>query len=311
MKNSSQPDQTLSLSPNKPGLLQNHPLSAYFLLAFAWSWIWQVIFLGVLQLPPDVTEIVLIPAAFGPALSALLLVALTEGKAGVLNFLRRFLLWRVPFRWYLLVLIGLPVLILLCFFCVPGAMGSFQAPVPAFALNFLVGYIAILLLGGPLGEEPGWRGFALPRLQKRYGPLVGSLVLGVFWGLWHLPAFFLIPGYNGAGSDFVGIMSAIVSFVIAIMALAVIYTWVSNNTRSSLLLAILFHASFNTSGSLFAGFFSPAVSESLLAQVIEELVFVGVALIIVVATQGRLSYQRFLHETEPLIPGSENTGEIQ
>jgi uncharacterized protein len=188
-------------------------------------------------------------------------------------------------------------------------MDSFQAPVPVFGLNFLVGYIAILLLGGPLGEEPGWRGFALPRLQKRYGPLVGSLVLGVFWGLWHLPAFFLIPGYNGAGSGFVGIMSAFVPFVIAIMALAVIYTWVSNNARSSLLMVILFHASFNTSGSMFATFFSPAISESLLAQVIEELVFVGVAVIIVLVTRGHLSYQRNLHETESLATGSEKTGE--
>jgi membrane protease YdiL (CAAX protease family) len=197
-----------------------------------------------------------------------------------------------------MVLIGLPVLVLLCYLAVPGAMASFQAPAPTFALRYLVGYVLILLLGGPLGEEPGWRGLALPRLQQCCGSLVGSLVLGVLWGLWHLPAFFLIPGYNGAGSGFVGIISAFIPYVIATMALAIIYTWISNNTRGSLFLAILFHASFNSAGSMFATFFPPAISESLLAQVIEEGVFVGVALLLIVATRGQLSYQHLLRETE-------------
>jgi membrane protease YdiL (CAAX protease family) len=190
-------------------------------------------------------------------------------------------------------------------------MASFQTPDSAFVYRYLLGYIAILLLGGPLGEEPGWRGFALPRMQQRYGPLVGSLILGFFWGLWHLPAFILMPGYNGAGNGFVGITSAFVPFVIGIIALAIIYTWVSNNTRNSLFLAILFHASFNSAGSMFATLFSPTVAESLLANVIEELIFVGVALLLVVVTRGRLSYQRIQQETESLTPIFENAGEIK
>lgn len=293
MKNPSLTNPTLNSSPNLLGLVQRHLLLAYFFLAFAWSWSWEVIGLRVLHLPPDVTEIVLIPAAFGPAFSAFLLIALTEGKAGVLRLLRRFWLWRVPIRWYLIVLIGLPILILFCFFAVPGALAAFEPPSLAFAFQYLAGFVLILLLGGPLGEEPGWRGFALPRLQQRYGPLVGSLLLGAAWGLWHLPAFFLIPGYNGAGSSLVGIASAFVPYVIATMATAVIYTWVSNNTRSSLLLAILLHASFNSAGVMFATFFPSSVSESLSAQLIEEFFFVGMALLLVAVTRGHLSYQGF------------------
>jgi len=281
------------------GLIRRHPLFWYFLLAFAWTWGWNILGFSVFHLSPKVTELVTIPAPFGPAISAFLLVGLTEGKTGVLRLLRRLVLWRVSFRWYLLMLVCLPLLILLCFLAVPGAMASFHAPAPTFALRYLGGYIVILLLGGPLGEEPGWRGFALPRLQQRWGPLRGSLVLGILWGLWHLSDFFLVPGYNGADGTFFGIISAFVPFVIGVSALAILYTWVFNNTCGSLLLAILLHASFDTAGSMFALFFPSSLSQSLLANVIEESFFVGVALLLIIATRGHLSYKRFLREASP------------
>ena len=100
-------------------------------------------------------------------------------------------------------------------------------------------------MGGPIAEELGWRGFALPRLQARIGALAAGLVIGVAWGLWHLP-FFLF----GEGASVVGGMP-FVWYVLLIVAWSVLMTWVYNNTRGSVLLAILFHAAINTTmGSL-------------------------------------------------------------
>jgi hypothetical protein len=98
-----------------------------------------------------------------------------------------------------------------------------------------------LRLCGPLFEEPGWRGFALPRLQRLHGPLVGGLILGSLWALWHLPGF-LVPQKlppSGTVMDFV-------RFALALIALAYIIQWVFNNTGGSVFMAILTHATWNT-----------------------------------------------------------------
>lgn len=97
-------------------------------------------------------------------------------------------------------------------------------------------------LGGGLGEELGWRGFALPRLQKIYPPLTASFTVGLFWGLWHLPDFWLSPERQ---------RDSVPLFLLTIVALSVLYTWVYNRTGGSLLLVALLHASGNaTSASL-------------------------------------------------------------
>jgi hypothetical protein len=116
---------------------------------------------------------------------------------------------------------------------------------------------------------------------------VGSLILGVLWDLWHLPLFLFIPGYDGAGSDFAGISIPFVEFVISIVAFTCLMTWVFNNTRGSLLLAMLLHASLNT-----ASRYAPATA---LATLSRTLCFVVVALVIIAATRGHLSYQRSQH----------------
>ena len=147
-----------------------------------------------------------------------------------------------------------------------------------------------------MGEEPGWRGFALPRLEQRSGPLVGTILLGVLWGLWHLPLFLLVPGYNGAGTGFVGILIPFVAFVILVIAYTVVFTWVFNNTRGSILLAILLHASINTAVGMVPSLF-PSLGGALLSALSKLLAWVVLAVLLIAATRGRLSYQRFLRET--------------
>jgi uncharacterized protein len=109
----------------------------------------------------------------GPFLSAFVMTGVTEGRAGVGRFLRRFVLWRVGFRWYLFAFVGVPVLVVLSVVVIPGVLGSFQGLSALDPLYLLGIFLYALFPGGALGEEPGWRGFALPRLQSLHGPLVG------------------------------------------------------------------------------------------------------------------------------------------
>lgn len=249
----------------------------------------------------------------GPTLAAFLMTAVTQGRAGILQLLRRYVLWRVGISWYLLVLLGVPTLLLLPYLIQPGAFAAFRLPELSFWPTYLIVYLSTLVFGGPLGEEGGWRGFALPRLEQHSGPLVGTLLLGVLWGLWHLPLFLLVPGYNGAGTGFVAILIPFVAFVISVIGMTVIFTWVFNNTRGSLLLAILLHASINAAAGMLPLLF-PSLVGTLLFALSRLLVWVVVAVLIIAATRGRLSYQRYLRETAlpaPLTGREQEQGEVR
>ena len=295
--------QSTAPSNSLSQVMRRHPLFFYFLMAFGFTWLYEVPIFGLLHLPHFPW---IIPAPFlGPTVSAFIMTALTERKPGVLRLLRRYVLWRVGIPWYLLVLLGVPALVLIPFLILPGALSAFHLPGLSFWPTYLILYLTELVFGGPLGEEPGWRGFALPRLQQRSGPLVGTLLLGVLWGLWHLPLFLLIPGYDGAGTGFVGILGPFFMFVINTIALAIIFTWIFNNTRGSLLLAILLHASINTAGGVILLKLFPSLHMTLLFGLSLYSVFVVVALLIIAATRGRLSYQRYQRETALPAPGTD------
>jgi CAAX protease family protein len=280
--------QTMSPTKRLVQLMHRYPLVCFFLLAFGFSWafelpallLWHVNYYGPWMAP----------AFFGPTLSAFLLTAILEGKSGVGRLLRGYVIWRVGLRWYLFVLLGIPALVLLSALSVPGAVATFRAPAPHFLLTYLLFYLVLLAFSGPLGEEGGWSGFALPRLQQQYGPMTGTLILGSLWGLWHLPLFLFVPGYNGASTGLLGIGIPFVAFAILAIALRVHITWVFNNVRGSLLLVILLHTSYIAGIYLF-----PTLVR--LVNVNVYLVFVVVALLIIAATRGHLSYERYQRET--------------
>ena len=297
-----------SVQPASPqrSLLARHPLISYFVMAYAFSWIaWSPWYLsqdgvGLLPYYPSsgVSGLTLIAGlVLGPFLSGFIMTGATEGRAGIRRFLRRFVLWRVKLRWYLFVLVGIPLIMLLGSIVLPGVLASFEPMDPLSTLiNYLPFFVLVLLLGGPLFEEPGWRGFALPRLQRLHGPLVGTLILGLLWALWHLPQFWTKSWDTPKGS-----ILDIVWFVLVAIALAIVYTWVFNNTRGSLLLVILAHASTDAFGAaiLYQLLPAPVLTESLISFVIGF----GVAAVLVVAlTGGRLGYQQ--QEGEEEEPGT-------
>ena len=151
-------------------------------------------------------------------------------------------------------------------------------------LTYPVAFVSTFILGGPLGEEPGWRGFALPRLQPLHGPLVGSIILGILWALWHLPLF-----WSGVWTP--PTIPNIVMFILMITALTIIMTWVFNNAKGSLLITMLMHASFNTFADHIV---VPAFPAAILNEypLLPELIGFGLGAVVIVAlTRGRLSYR--------------------
>ena len=300
-------------------LLRQHPLLFYFVIAYAISWTYELIVMGALHITGSLGAALNVVFTLGPMLAALLMTAVTQGRAGIRQLLRRFVLWRVGIAWYLLVLPGVFVVQLLPYLLLPGAFAAFHLSglaSPRFWLPFLILYVAAFIAGGSLGEEPGWRGFALPRLQQRSGPLVGTLILGVLWSLWHLPQFLLVPGnfpgFNGVGTGFFAILVPFVMFVIMVTAMAYVFTWVFNNTRGSLLLAILLHASINPPTIMLPYLFpSLALTGTLLLGLSQTLVWVVLAVLIIALTRGRLSYQRYQREMarpSPVTDGGQEQG---
>jgi len=223
------------------------------------------------------------------------MVGLTEGKDGKARFRRRFVQVRAGWQWYLFILLGIPALFLFGIAVQPGILGSFQgfpqnSPV-YFLIYYLVNFIIIFFFGGALAEEPGWRGFALPRMQPRFGPLWGSLLLGVVWAFWHLPDFLTRAQGGGPGTGWGTFLTNLPIFVLLVVALSVVMAWVYNHTQGSILIAILLHASINTAGILPELFPAPGIPIFTLANTALLIALVVPALIIVIFTRGGLGYQ--------------------
>lgn len=200
------------------GLFTRHPLVAFFVLAFAFSW-WAVPMGEFLP--------------FGPLFAALTVLAVVQGRSGLAQLGRRMLRWRVGVRWYVLA-IALPLGATLAAIGLNLALGA-----PVSALDdldpwyLLIGLFFLRLinpLDGPMGEEAGWRGFALPRLQASRSPLVASLILGLIVAAWHLPLVFL------PAEDLAPI------FLLATVAVTFMYTWIYNHTGGSVLMTIIAHS---------------------------------------------------------------------
>jgi membrane protease YdiL (CAAX protease family) len=151
--------------------------------------------------------------------------------------------------------------------------------------------LALAFLAYGLSEETGWRGFALPRLQRLHGPLVGSLLLGPLWGLWHLPVFWW-PGWRNPPT-----FLNIILYVLMMTAFTIVITWVFNNTKGSVFMAMLLHGSNNAFwlGPLSLQFPVPIVTDS---NVPAAVAYGAAALVIVALTRGQLGYDHCLQEAE-------------
>jgi membrane protease YdiL (CAAX protease family) len=280
----------------RDGLLTRHQLFFFFLFSFVLTWGYFWLIWAPLRLPDSLIAL----GGFGPAASAFLVLALSSGKSGVLSLLRSIVHWRVGVNWYLVALLGLPVLNFLAFLVVPGVLADLVAPDLRFPRVYLIEMAMSVTIGiAPMWEEIGWRGFAQPRMQRLYGPVVGSLILGALWGVWHLPFFFGPLARTGPGATFLSASIALVEFSIGLTGLSVVMAWVLNNCGGSTLMAILLHACFDSSGLAMVALFpsTPPYYLPIHYQTLGiAIVFSVAAFVVIIVTRGDLGYHRYQRE---------------
>ena len=227
----------------------------FFVLTFLISWtLWSPLYFS-----GSISELWALPGAWGPTIAAIILSYWEAGKKGVSKLFGKIRNAKVPFKYYLFALfvfLVLGCLSLGVYSTVKGQLPNMSVVLEGMGLENDQIVLAVVLsplffiintlLGGPIAEEFGWRGYAQPRLQKKFSPLTSGLIIGLFWSLWHLPLFMFLPKAVG--------QMPIVAYIPLMTAAGIIFSWLFNKTGGSVLLAILLHGGLNFShGFLGAG----------------------------------------------------------
>ncbi|WP_234434362.1 CPBP family intramembrane glutamic endopeptidase [Streptomyces sp. NRRL F-5126] len=275
------------------GRIARAPLTSFFVMAFALSWLaWTPYVLsenglGIAHFAfPSAlgtTQLLgVLPGAYlGPILSAFAVTAVTDGRRGLRVWTGRLAKWRVGWRWYAGVIVAAPAALTVASVALGGA--GPVLPSAAVLAAYVPGLLLQMVTTG-LAEEPGWRDFAMPRLQRRHGPLTATLIVGPLWGIWHLPLFLTEWG----GWPDVTWRQPVV-FVVTTVAFSFVMTWVFNRSGESLPIAMLLHTGVNNYLSIaWSGMFPQlaptATTHALLVA------SVAAALILLAVTRGRLGY---------------------
>lgn len=221
-------------------VVKEHPALALFLLAFTLG-VAPIALVAAGLLPSGFVQL----GALSASAAGIILAWIEGGKQGATALLRRALIWRVGIGWWLIVL-AFPALlaigaIYLARLADPGApswAGVGSLP------TFLTTMVFLIVFAG-LGEEFGWRGFALPRVQARHRALAASLIIGGFHSLWHVPLFFMEGIGQHSIAQQLGFLPAFLGYSVLVVAGAVQSTWIFNNTRGSVLLVAVYHGVLN------------------------------------------------------------------
>lgn len=251
-------------------------LVVYFVLACAISWAIEIPLAltkqGIIQ--PIFPQWVHYFLSYGPMLSALIVTWATQGQQGLKELWRRITRWQVGGVWWLIALspliVGLGMVLAMNLFT-DNRISLSELGVVPFLPPLGIGALFLWTLTSGIGEEIGWRGYALPRLQKDHNALYSTLILTVFWALWHLPLFFYL--FDPAIA---------IGWVFALYMGAIVFTWLLNSTGGSVLIAAIFHGCFNYVTSSNAG-------NGVLATVVSVLVMVWAVVVVFVYKPPTLS----------------------
>jgi membrane protease YdiL (CAAX protease family) len=217
----------------------------FFVLTFTLSWlIWIPLALshfgiGPFHISEGISNIVRLLGVLMPAVSALLLIAHAGGRDALRNLFSRLVLWRVHWKWWIAATLIQPALLgltALLFNLFGGSPPVSLSPTPSLAALIVS---VIFLLIATLGEEIGWHGIALPALQQQRSALKASVILGLLWAAWHLPFWLLLDTFDQFGIGYVGM-----NFLL-VLPLTFYSTWFFNHAKSSILLTVAFHLTFN------------------------------------------------------------------
>lgn len=229
------------MNSGKGTWVSRHQLLSFFFLAYAINCLFTYTSMYLFTIP---YPIVWFFQAFSPTISAIIISGIAGGKAGIKKLLAGFTRWKVGFRWYLAAfsLALVPLAISLVYMILGNPIPGLE---PGMTFPILLSNFVFTLFSGPIAEEAGWRGFALPRMQKKLNALLSSIILGVIWACWHLP-FYAASG-GGAGLPFYIYLGMVI-------VLSIFITWIYNNTNGSLGLCVIAHFCFNFGSTFIAGY---------------------------------------------------------
>lgn len=232
---------------------------------------------------------------YGPTIAGIILIAATRGKEGLRDIAKQVLRVKVRLRWWFLALL-LPCAAAFAAIAVNMLAGNEPPGFEFFSgqWHLILLFFLVTFIGGPLGEEIGWRGFSVPYLQRKTTPLLTALMIGIAWGLWHLPEFFT----QGALHYQMGAVY-IPLFVLCEIALSVVMTWLYNKTNGSLLIAgLLFHNAENfwsvalTTNATTDVLQGGQVSVNMNLWILSIIIYAVFAIALALATKGRLGYEK-------------------
>ena len=226
----------------KSNFIKKHQLIAFFTLTYLITFIVEF---GFIYLYPNTPlkpwSLVWFLGIFSPTISALIISWIIGGIPEVKHLLTGLTRWKIGFRWYFAAAFIFLAPLGICLIYL--ALGnSYSGPKQGETILTMLGTIVFTLFSGPIAEEMGWRGFALPRLQSKYSALVSSLILGVIWTCWHIPLFFV------TGATQMSIPFPI--YLLLVTTIAIYLTWLYNNTHGSLIVTMLAHFAYNMTGFL-------------------------------------------------------------
>jgi uncharacterized protein len=222
--------------------VRRSPLASFVVLAYALSWAWAFPFVAAGDVVrKGVGWPTHFPALLGPALAALVVTALVWGRTGLRDLLARIARWRMPLRWWAAALS--PAAFLGVALAVASAAGKLPrgSDFGRYSGLSAIGVVPVCVIAILItfGEETGWRGFALPILQRRHGALAAALLITPIWAVWHLPYFFTVATYRGfAPAGYVG-------FVFGLACGSIVLTWLYNGTGGSILACAVWHGLYN------------------------------------------------------------------
>jgi membrane protease YdiL (CAAX protease family) len=233
---------TTAATPSRTTTRGAFPLK-FVLLTFSFTWtFWWLAVLEARGLIPQLPVPALFIGAFGPMVAAVAITAQESGRAGLRSLLGRVVRWRVAPIWYGVALLG-PIVLQLLAMALHVVLGG-QPPDPLVMVGGVPAVLvttAYMLIQVGIGEEIGWRGYALPKLQAGHSALLASVILGLIWVFWHLPVFFNpATGYS---------ITPFWVFLVFMIPVSILITWVFNSTGGSVLMVMILHAVLNACGS--------------------------------------------------------------
>ena len=272
----------------------------FFAMAYLWSWSWWSLVLlgariGALHWPgPQFRNVpywmigTALLGGWGPTFSALVVTAAADGRKGARDLLHRCLKWRFPVQWYLVAWLLPPAMMgagLLLFYGMESDIGHFELWRWRTALLLVV----ISVFSGPLGEELGWRGFLLPRMEPIFGSVKSGFVIGIFWFFWHTPLFWAPMGTTVSGTSVT--VWAIINYLLYVVGLSIIFTWIFDRTGTSVVPTVIMHLTVNA--DLVTPFFPHLTASNV--RTVRELSTIPISLVALVL----IALQGIDHSTRP------------